>query len=608
MNNPRLEFRKTKAVRFNNNDTWAIDGRKKNRTKLNIQEIANIAKRAKTALEKKHKNDNVLMNVTGKAHQWLTLSGFGGDIDVNRWEENIENYQTPFVKYNYDVFYTFRLMYRLVPKNGGDDEHNNCLWRCLQPSLGKHLGGPASFKKWVLKVGRDDKVPFTKLPAVCKKFKVQIRLSGDVTKVYGAEYTTIINIKLENGHYTAITPEQTILPKFQFSDNLPLLSYDLSTGLYTTDGVTTQEFENEEQLSRLKDKYHISPAFKKMDLLESHNQYIKEMNELKEHGIDMYRLRCNIRMAARETLKKHTNKLMIEAENVTNHEGDWIDACDNGGLTWCEKGKHKKVYAYDYVSRYADLLNKPNFKIPMKEGIFQQLDELPDKLEYGMYRCRITSNHKDIQKVFRFSKNHTYTHFSISYARFLMNTHKMIDSIELIHDEEANALVYPEESLVRVRTIFGGYIERLNDLKQKNIGGKTTKLLLSAIWGVLCDRNKKYMTVDVGSDIQEPNWKLHAIQPVSDDKLKLEVRGTLAPFRYRFGRLMPFLVSKARIDLANLALNDIDNVVFIHTDGLGFSRKQKFVIELGDGLGQLRKDKKKTGTLMINHINSIEKL
>ena len=599
------DIKEGKAYRFKDNTTQYAMIARKDKKQMKLNELSSIAKHVKRALEHLNPDKMAEVQVAGKAHKWLTVKGFNQNFNVERWEENIEQYANAFDNHRGEVFYQTRVLFRLKPRAGGKSKNNMCLYNCLYPLLGENLGTKSSFKKFVCEVGFYDPVPFDKIPEICTKHKIQIQVEGDIQKVYGVEYNTIIKLKFEDGHYTPVVLKDRVMPKFQLSERLPLLMYDETH--YTTDGEAMQEYESIEQLRKLTDEYHISTMFKNSSLLECYKQYTEEMDELVCHKIDLYSNKCSIRQTIRELVKGHTARLRLKYDHVGKIESSFIDACYNGGMLYCEKGTHQNVYSYDYVSKYPAILNGAYFKFPVREGTYKKLDKLPPhSLQYGIYRVIIKSNHKDISKIFMFSSDNTYTHFDVSFAQFLKKR-GYIESVELIQDDQPNALIYSEDKLIYSRSVFGGLIRRLFDLKSQGIGGRTTKLLLSTLGGVMSERVHKSRIAKLGEDIDETNeWYEHNVKTLNENTFELELRTEKQAFRYPFGRLMPFMVAKARNDIAKVALNDLENVVFIQTDGVGFKRKQEF--KTGDKLGDLKRDDKKTGALEIRHMNHIKKL
>lgn len=103
-------------------------------------------------------------------------------------------------------------------------------------------------------------------------------------------------------------------------------------------------------------------------------------------------------------------------DDVDSPEFEWIEACDNASLTYCKAGKYN-CHGYDYSSQYPAILASEGFEIPMCRGIEKTITELPKKFEVEFYKVKITSTDERFKKVFRFSKNHVYTHIYVRRLR-----------------------------------------------------------------------------------------------------------------------------------------------------------------------------------------------
>ncbi len=61
-------------------------------------------------------------------------------------------------------------------------------------------------------------------------------------------------------------------------------------------------------------------------------------------------------------------------------------------MTYLKKAKqvYKNLYGYDFKQFYPSLLSSKKFIIPTDEGAEQILSKLPQKLKFGLYRCKIS--------------------------------------------------------------------------------------------------------------------------------------------------------------------------------------------------------------------------
>ena len=101
---------------------------------------------------------------------------------------------------------------------------------------------------------------------------------------------------------------------------------------------------------------------------------------------------------------------------------------------------------------YPHIMKKLAF--PIKKGTYTQIKEFETIINYGIYRCKIEGN-----KLFVTNKSNYYTHFDIQ------NAIKLNCKIELIMDEQANALIY--DNTCRANNLFFHYVEEVFKWKKK---------------------------------------------------------------------------------------------------------------------------------------------
>jgi len=80
-------------------------------------------------------------------------------------------------------------------------------------------------------------------------------------------------------------------------------------------------------------------------------------------------------------------------ENIFSFiESRWYESCYNGGLTYLKQAKqiYKNIYGYDFKQFYPSLMSSKKFLIPTDEGTEQILSMMPQKLKFGLYRCKIS--------------------------------------------------------------------------------------------------------------------------------------------------------------------------------------------------------------------------
>jgi hypothetical protein len=305
--------------------------------------------------------------------------------------------------------------------------------------------------------------------------------------------------------------------------------------------------------------------------------------------------------ACEMTFKRLCKGKYEEFETIDSLESSWIENCHNGGLTYCEKGTHQS-HGHDFSSFYPNIMGEYKFKMPVKCGTERILKVLPTNLELGFYRVKISSDHKHATKVFAFSPNHTYTSTSLEYAINLSEDRGVHFNIELIVDGSPNAYIYTE--FVRGHAVFDNWLGKLYDIKQVFPKNKLIKHLLSSLHGSLSRSNSVYKTAEdiesEGLDVSMGNsseYKIIDYRSYSTEYLHYKLQSNRNPYRYNF-RLKSFLSSYGRTKIAEVALQKIDKVIYIHTDGIAFCEDIRLNFPF------LVRDKGTTGLIKYNHVNS----
>ena len=87
-----------------------------------------------------------------------------------------------------------------------------------------------------------------------------------------------------------------------------------------------------------------------------------------------------------------------------------------------------------------------------------------------------------------------------------------------------------------------------------------------------------------------------------NDEMEIyKLQNTIIPYKYNI-RLKSFLTAYGRIKIAQIALEDLDNVIRIHTDGIAFQCKKSFKIPL------LLVEQKTTGLIEYFNVNNYSNL
>jgi hypothetical protein len=306
-------------------------------------------------------------------------------------------------------------------------------------------------------------------------------------------------------------------------------------------------------------------------------------------------------------LKMKSPKAWRQYEKIDAVEANWFEKCHNGGIQYCQVGEHDS-YGYDFNMYYPRLLGDKNFtyfQFPTKKGKEQIITNL-DSIQYGFYRVKIHCDDANISKVFKFSKDDVYTHYSLKFAFELRKKHNFNMDIELIQDDEPNAYIYNEADLIDSPSIFQRWFNCVYYLKKKYPKNILVKMISSSIWGHLSESNTIYVNkedihnydVDLSTDA---DYQIIDIIMKQDGSTTYELLDTKNPYKHPM-RLKPFITSYGRNKTARVALRMIDNVIRIHTDGICFNKPYALKSE------HFHADDKYTGRLKFNSIKSYERL
>lgn len=334
-------------------------------------------------------------------------------------------------------------------------------------------------------------------------------------------------------------------------------------------------------------------------LIKFKTDLIKWNDEIKNNDtltIDWFKYYCNY-SAVEMTFKRLCKGKYEHFEDIDRIESKWIESTHNGGLTYCNIGTYQS-YGYDFSSFYPSNMGEYHFVMPFKKGKEVQLTELPDTFKLGFYRVKITSDHIHATKLFAFSKKNVYNNISLNHALELSEYNF---KLELIIDDEPNAYIYDKG--LRASTVFGVWLNKLMILKKKYPKNKLIKHLLSSLWGSLSHSNNLIKSYE---EIQQENLKCCITDDAdykiidyiwTNEKEYYKLQCMSKPYRSNF-RLKSFLTAFGRVKIAEVAQEDLNAVIRIHTDGIAFNKKMKLSYN-----GLIPEDKT-TGKINFKNVNS----
>jgi len=357
--------------------------------------------------------------------------------------------------------------------------------------------------------------------------------------------------------------------------------------------------------------------------LESLLKYRTDFNKCNNECYSLnYKKYYNHESAVMMTFQKKSSNILktLNLEPITFKEFIFMESTSNGGLINLDPdfaNKTIQCFGYDFSAFYPNLLSNTDLQVPIKEGKRYKIKSLKwDKLRFGIYRVKITSDSKRFKKIFSFSKNNYYTHYSLLFA--YRNQTKFSVSIELIIDGEYNALLWDEDKLVNTSTIFRDWFDYLNNLKSKFPKNMLVKRLMSSLWGTLISYKREFVEdenlfeLDV-SELDDPDhteYKLLSERRYMDSNKDIrtvyQIIKSSEPYKNNLARLKPFIVSYGRTMIGDLIISEdiIDDVVRIHTDGICLYKKYDFT-----HLQYYPKpEDKTTGHIIWNNVNDYKKV
>lgn len=358
------------------------------------------------------------------------------------------------------------------------------------------------------------------------------------------------------------------------SINLMEKQKDKNNNYYDVYNIYNPDLENIEKLIRFKTDY---------------TRWSEEMKTL--YNIDpKYYYSSNIFVMC--FFKKYTKRIIeeLKIEVIGTVESSYIEKTSNGGQTYLKQaGLYNNCYGVDYSGYYPNLLGNPdlNFQIPIKAGkqfkyTFEQILDLyqKKKLLYGFYDIKIKSNHPDILKVFSFSSDNVYNHYSLNFALRYRNLYKI--EFEML-DEEYNAYIYNSKSIIKSSDIFGDWFKMIKDMKSKLPKNAIVKHLSSSLWGYLIQFNRLFITLDEyesRDDVarnEESDKKYRLIKYNNDNSLEIVDKEN----RYKNGgiaRIKSFLTAFSRDCMSRMIIKEKihDKIIRIQTDGIVLSESHKF--------------------------------
>lgn len=486
---------------------------------------------------------------------------------------------------------------------GGNGSFNDCLFQCIKQlcsvyRLPKNLKTDIDLKK-ALNLKPSDKIPIQYLGKVENLYKININVTGDYYFTSSNKFNQTINLTLINEHYDIVknnNKTMDLIKHIPFKEQKLIYicyeqeqvkCYDGNNVFY----ISYDEFNQRKKQFNGEFVYLDKLPFEKTDMIKDYHLFLDECDKIKQLTNGKIDLSKSGFKVSNEALKCiHFSLLSFnEPEELSLLEQEWYYRCFKGGLIFCENNKTLDYgFNYDKKSAYPSMLCSDHFSFPVRQGEFKHFSILPQILQYGIYKCVIEpSRDENIDKLFRFNTKNYYTHFDINLAKTLNL------KINLIVDEESNALLYQKER-ASGSLYFRQAVHSLYELKSKS---KLAKIILNAIWGALCQRNKiktttsNEISLSKGAlliEIKELNESLHKVSYLKNGKF----------FKHNYARLGCFLTAAVRKQMAETIYPVRDKVFRCHTDSILSSIKLEDLL-IGDRLGDFTLEKE--GRVHIHH-------
>jgi hypothetical protein len=459
------------------------------------------------------------------------------------------------------------------------------LFTVIQKQLNNRL--PVKFDteaklKTAMKISQDsDIIPASRLKDIEKIYRVNIIFDGHTAST---KFEHTIHLGLKNGYYYIIekttTKKKQLLNGYYYKSRILEVYYRNNdvVKVYGGKKIYTLNYDDWKKYKYVREDTHIFVISDVEDIKSFFFQYKRDRKALKEMSgnlIDLYKA-SSIRNHCLALFYDLSNNTM-EPEAISERESEFYQTM--GGIIRAVPGEYKDVIEYDVNTMYGTRMMYN--KYPMKEGKICTLSELPEKIEYGIYKCRIEKSTDELlNNLFRFSPIDLYTHYDLFCAQ------KLNLSIELIK-EKNNAIIYSTDKIELGTRLFRPYMLFMYDLKLKN--APYAKEMLSTLWGALIEESQKEVTIGPTEEFTAPEGsEIHKIYELGN-KIRIVYSFTGdKKYKTNYARIGMFLTAQARLYMATTALPHYKNIIRIHTDSI-LTTKEIPELKIGKKLGEWKK-------------------
>ena len=460
--------------------------------------------------------------------------------------------------------------------------------------------------KHKLGIGRFEQVKKHHIPILEKHLKIAINIEGDYTYKSAEKYPKRITLTNYDGHYSAvIIKKNSKINKF-FKSNLTLKYFIKMSDYYLTyDGnelvadyvLKDDDLKNDESTFVLKEfkKKDLTPeqqeSLKVEDICDdvyadtignfmvtSYDTYISQIEDLKQYGVDISAHGFSIKNTALDLFSQFVKP--YDFQDIDDVESDILSKIKNYGLLYAKEGtvvgRELDLNSF-YPSCYVD----QKLIIPIGKPEYKTLDKLDDVISVGLYHVKITETDS---RLFLENPTHNwYCYTDVKQAK-VRGWH-----IELICDGKPNFLFYDSAVRETGYYLFHGFVDKLFPLKKKN---PLAKLLLNMLWGILCEKQKKYHREEVNFDSLEQLNNTMMLNDCVVERTKI--------YKLPHARIGVFLTSFARGRLADQIADIVNSVWRIHTDSVLLSADKVF--KVSDKLGEWKLER--SGEFVVKNIGT----
>jgi hypothetical protein len=524
-----------------------------------------------------------------------------------------EKFQTQYL-----TLYKFK---KNTNKGGGTfvDYHNDCLFRALSKAcngdMPKDIKTKIGLKRY-LNLERDDKIGIENIEKIEKLFyekhNTSINVSGEYVYDTKLNCPKNINLELKNEHYklknnknknNALTGNFFVKPK---SKNEVYIYHEFLNNIYLYNGTLTTC--NRKQLYKLYDENimckskdirirTLNTSEQKQEYIESilkseYEETIKlydEMYEMSKNQINLYKYR-SLKDCAIDILRMNS-EMVKSPEFVNERESQWISESFMGGFQFYKDCENVDATTIDINSAYSSVMIR-KLSIPICEPTFIHYKHETKYFKFGVYRCKVL-NKDNIDVSHKITASEKRNKFNHIYLNICINAGL---TIEMIEDDECNAMIYDEDKLIKCQDLFGKYIDYFYELKKKKC--KLAKSFLNVLYGAMAQKNihykiaseKKQLNLDITK--HEFNLIFCIFKDIDNPDLmpKTQFEYTNKRFYYKtaYARISPFISSHLyKLLVDKLDKIDKNDILKIHTDSITIKNfdKYKSQFKLSDEIG-----------------------